>query len=328
MQDKEAYLFHGMSLLAIDGTTLRTPDSVANRAHFGAQNYANGTVASYPQVRGATLTSVPTHLIVDARFGPYATSEMTFAMEMIEEIPDDSLTVVDKGFLAAQLLWRLTSRGENRHFLIPAKSNTKWRVIEGNPHDAIVEMNTSPAARKKEPSLPKVWRARAITMIDAKGHKTVLLTSLTDRALFKADELVACYARRWRVETSYLELKDTMMGAAPTLRSQTVEGIEQEIWGVAIAYNLIRLEIAKAALEAGCEPTEISFVRALHFIQYELLWAAATRAQGKLPSLLQRLRKRLVTELHKHRPGRQFDRVVKSKPQRYPYKPTKRPSAA
>ncbi|MFL6715450.1 MAG: hypothetical protein ACJ8G3_03715 [Burkholderiaceae bacterium] len=52
--------------------------------------------------------------------------------------------------------------------------------------------------------------------------------------------------------------------------------------------------MAKDALEVICDPTEISFIRAFHVIQYELHWAAATRAQGKLPSLLKRLRKRLL----------------------------------
>jgi hypothetical protein len=131
--------------------------------------------------------------------------------------------------------------------------------------------------------------------------------------------LVACYARRWQVETSYLEIKQTMLGAKPTLRSRARQGVEQEIWGVLIAYNLLRTEMAKAALEANCEPTDISFIRAFHSFQYELHWLAITRAQGKIPALLQRLRQRLVLLHDPPRPGRTFARTVKSKPQRYPY---------
>ena len=75
--------------------------------------------------------------------------------------------------------------------------------------------------------------------------------------------------------------------------------------------------MAKAALGVKCDPNETSFIRAFHVIQYELRWAAATRAQGKLPSLLKRLRKRLVDLLNEERPGRKFDRAVKALPQRY-----------
>ncbi len=107
-----------------------------------------------------------------------------------------------------------------------------------------------------------------------------------------------------------------MLGTALTLRSKTVDGVYQEIWGALTAYNLVRLEIAKAALSVKCEPTEISFTRAFHLIQYELHWLAITRAQGKLPALLQRLRQRLVALLNDERTGRQFDRSVKALPQR------------
>lgn len=51
-----------------------------------------------------------------------------------------------------------------------------------------------------------------------------------------------------------------MLGTALTLRPKTVDGVYQEIWGTLIAYNLIRLEIAKAALTVKCEPTEVSFI--------------------------------------------------------------------
>ena len=44
----------------MDGTTLRIADNPANREHSGAQGYASGKVASYSQVRAATLTPIPT----------------------------------------------------------------------------------------------------------------------------------------------------------------------------------------------------------------------------------------------------------------------------
>ncbi|MGF6605916.1 hypothetical protein OKW45_000816 [Paraburkholderia sp. WSM4175] len=102
-----------------------------------------------------------------------------------------------------------------------------------------------------------------------------------------------------------------------TLRSQTVQGISQELLGAPIAYNLIRLEIAKAALDAGYAPEDLSFIRASHIIQYEMTWPAVTRSYGKLPTLLTRLRERLKQLPNKKRPGRTRARAVKSRPLRY-----------
>ena len=317
-QDQQHFLFHGLNLLAMDGTTLRLADSAANRDHFGAQHYANSKVASYPQARGVTLMMVATQLIRDARFGPYKTSETTFAHELLASVPEDSLTIIDKAFLSAHLLCNLVRHGRNRHFLIPAKSNTKWTLVEGTETDGLVEMKVSYEARKQDPTLPKTWRARALQVVRDDGKTRYLLTSLTDKKVFKTADLIACYSRRWRIETSYRELKHAMLGSALTLRSMTVDGTTQEIWGAMIAYNLIRVEIAKAALEAKCEPTEISFTLALVTIQNELIMIGPATAQGNLPAILKRLRQRLVLDLKAQRPGRKFDRVVKAVAQRYP----------
>ncbi len=54
--------WRGLARYAIDGSTLRTSDTPGNREHFGAQEYASGVVASYPQLRLLTLTSLSTHL--------------------------------------------------------------------------------------------------------------------------------------------------------------------------------------------------------------------------------------------------------------------------
>ena len=117
-----------------------------------------------------------------------------------------------------------------------------------------------------------------------------------------------------------------MLGTTLTLRSKTADGVYQEIWGTLIAYNLIRLEISKAALTVKCEPTEVSFIRAFHLIQFELHWAAVTRSYGKLPASMKHLRERMVSLLNDERPDRKYDRAVKAKPQRYAVRVLRKPA--
>lgn len=317
-QDCRAYIFKGLQLFAMDGTTLRTHDTAENRDHFGAQLYASGAIASYPQVRGVTLTALATHIVHSAAFGAYGTNEMLYAKQLIADVPNESLTVFDRGFLSAEILCALTQNGTDRHFIIPAKSNTRWEVIEGNAdNDCTVRMRVSPQARAKCAELPEFWDARAITVVDQQARRRVLLTSLQERRRYTPADIANCYDRRWGIETSYRELKQTMLGTTLTLRSKTADGVYQEIWGTLIAYNLIRLEISKAALTVKCEPKEVSFIRAFHVIQFELHWAAVTRSYGKLPASMKHLRERLVSLLNEERPDRKYDRAVKAKPQRY-----------
>ena len=49
----------------------------------------------------------------------------------------------------------------------------------------------------------------------------------------------------------YDEIKTHLLQAEETIRSRTVEGVEQELWGILLAYNLIRKVIATAAAAHG-----------------------------------------------------------------------------
>ncbi|VWB88179.1 hypothetical protein BLA24064_04179 [Burkholderia latens] len=109
-QDAARHAFNGLSLWAIDGITLRTPDSPANREHFGAQGYASGKVASYPQVRAATLTSLPTHLVANIAFDRYETNEMLYAKQLLERWMARSIRVLDAAGCERVLLTSLTDR--------------------------------------------------------------------------------------------------------------------------------------------------------------------------------------------------------------------------
>ncbi|MDR0996656.1 MAG: IS4 family transposase [Zoogloeaceae bacterium] len=317
LRPKREWHWRGLSRYAIDGSTLRTADSECNREHFGAQAYASGVAASYPQARLLTLTSLSTHLACDAVFGEYGKNEMRYAKELLASIPDHSLTVFDRGFLSAELLLGVQNKGQERNWLVPAKSNSKWERLDTHPNDYRVRMRVSPQARHGNAELPEYWEARAIETT-WRGSKRILLTSLMDAKRWPADEIAEQYRERWRIETSYRELKQELLGDKLTLRSGSPQTVRQEIWGVLLTYNLIRLEMAEVASEAEVDPTQLSFVTAMHYLRYEWSWQAIT-APGKLPEHLRHLRNRLGDLLiPPKRRGRTCPRVVKNTPVRYP----------
>ncbi len=92
--------FRGLSLFAVDGTCARVQDTDENFEHFGKPGGRNGPGdAGYPQMRMAALFNLDTRLLVDASFGPYATSEHELAESLWAEIPANSLVILDKGFI-------------------------------------------------------------------------------------------------------------------------------------------------------------------------------------------------------------------------------------
>ena len=98
----DRHRWRGLALYAVDGTSLRVPDTSENRAHFGS---ATGrTESGYPMARAVALMAVRSHLLAAARFGPYTRGEHSYANELWSEVPDSSLTLVDRGFLVAGVL--------------------------------------------------------------------------------------------------------------------------------------------------------------------------------------------------------------------------------
>jgi hypothetical protein len=315
----DRHRWRGLAVYGIDGTSLRTADTKKNRAEFGGWVAYKGD-SSNPLVRVVVLMALRSHLLAGARFGSYAaTSELGLARELVEDIADDSLTILDALYLSTAFLHAL-SNGRQRHWLTKAKSNTKMHVIrEYAEGDSLVEIRTTDEALAQDPSLPRTWSARAIRYQRPGFPPRTLLTSLLDAQQYPADELKGLYHERWELELAYDELKTEMLGAEVTLRSKSPSAVRQELWGVLIGFNLVRLEMERVAEEAKVPPTRISFVVSLALIRDEWQWSAQTHSPGAIPKHLRILRDRLKRFiLPPRRSHRRYPREVKNDYRRYP----------
>jgi len=310
--------WRGLALYGVDGTTLRVPDSQENRDHFGSQTGRNETVSGYPLARIVTLMALRSHIIAATNFGPYG-DERNYARELWPQVPNDSLVIADRLFLAANILIPLASEGENRHWLTRATARTSWTVLKKlGTGDELVELETSSEARRQNPNLPRVWQMRAIRYRRPGFRPHTLLTSLVDSSAFPAEELRALYHERWELELGYDEVKTDMLEREETIRSKRPKGVMQELWAIGLAYNLIRVEMERIAAEVDLPPSRISFVASLRLIRDEWMWAAVTRTPGTLPRKLKRLREQILHFiLPPRRSERSFPRAVKLKMSNY-----------
>jgi hypothetical protein len=303
----------------VDGTTLRLPDSEANREHFGNCVSSRGESA-YPMARLVTLMALRSHLLAAARFGPNGVDERRYANELWPLIPDNALAIVDRNFLAAGTLIPIAAHGHCRHWLTRAKSDTTWKVVRSlGRGDWLVERTVHKDTRRENPDLPERWEMRAIRY-QRKGFKPqTLLTSMIDPVAYPAVEIVALYHERWEIELGYDEVKSVMLDREETTRSRTPRGVSQELWGLALAYNLVRLEMERMAEEAGVTPDRISFKSALMYIEHALLTLSLESA-GRIPEHLRRLREDVVHFILPKRRQRSYPRAVKIKMSNYPRK--------
>jgi len=315
--------WHGLRLLGVDGVVWRTPDTPENQASFARTANAQAE-SSYPQVRMVCQMELSSHLLTSAAFDSVAENEMVLAQKLIDDTPDQSLTLFDKGFYSLGLLHQWQSTGHNRHWLIPLKRGARFTVIEKlGRKDAIISIKTSPQARKKWPELPEAVTARLVSKT-VKGKDVQVLTSLTDAKQYPECDLVDLYGYRWEIELGYREMKQFMLHNRLTLRSKTPELIRQELWGTLLAYNVLRYQMIKMAYSMkGIEPNEMSFSQCLAYLIKELTLLPAV-TPGNIPRVIKTMFDMAPSFVLPHRRERQYPRAVKRRPQKYPIKNTKK----
>ena len=288
----DRHRWRGLAVYGVDGSMLRIADTEENEAVFGRPGSGRGR-AGYPQLRLVALMVLRSHLLAGLVTGPCTEGELTLAEPLWNSLPDSSLTVVDRGFLAYHLFHHIQSHGSQRHWLTRAKANLKWRVLKRlGPNDALVELPVHRKACKEHPELPETLQARAVRYQRRGFRPQTLLTSLLDPIAYPAAEIVELYHERWELELGFDEVKTHTLERAETLRSRAPERVRQELWGLAIGYNLVRLEMQRVARRAGVPPRRISYRHALMLIRN--FWVTAWLASpGALPRRLDALHEEL-----------------------------------
>jgi hypothetical protein len=317
----------GRRLMSLDGSTARTPDSEANRNHFGLPGSSRGRSA-YPTLRLVTLTDVGSRLTVALRSGPYRTGEMTLARSLVSDVPVDALLVMDRNFMAYAFLWDLTAR-RGAQFVVRLKRGMSFRTVRRlGPGDRTVRTRIPRALRARRPDLPPTWLLREVTYRPKPGHESIrVLTSIVDPTAASLEQIASAYGQRWDHEIGLDEVKTHLMDRTTVnrpvfLRSMTPGRVDQELLGAFLAHNLVRMLIHRAAQAAGLDPRRPSFTAALERTREavrDMMALATLRLRERYARLLASLLWAVVPE----RPGRSNPREVKIKMSPYPCKMTR-----
>lgn len=317
----------GLTLLAVDGVVWRTPDTPENDTAFPRQSYA-GQPGLYPQVKMVCQMELTSHLLTAAAFGTMKESEYTLAEQLIAQTGDNTLTLLDKGYYSLGLLNAWNQAGEHRHWMIPLRKGAQYEEVRKlGKGDHLVTLNTSPQARKKWPELGEKITARLLTYT-RKGKTCHLLTSMADAMRYPGAEMVDLYSHRWEIELGYREIKQTMQQSRLTLRSKKPELVEQELWGVLLAYNLVRYQMIKMAGHLkGYWPNQLSFSESCSLVM-RMLMTLQGASPGRIPELMRGLESMGQMVKLPGRRERSFPRVVKERPWKYPKADKKSQSVA
>jgi hypothetical protein len=308
----------GLNLLAVDGVVWRTTDTPENHQTFKAQSNSHSENI-FPKVRMVCHMEVTSHQLINSAHSDYRTNEMVLAEQLITRTPDNSLTIFDKGYYSLGLLNRWHQAGEQRHWMIPARKDLQYEVIQRiNPNDLRIRLKTTPQSRKKFEELPDELEARLVTKV-IKGKTYRILTSMIDPMRFPSEEMVELYCYRWEIELGFREMKQTLLNSKYTLRSKRPDMIEQELWGILLAYNLIRQAMTSATYKLdSVMPNQLSFASSSMAVTQFFATIPLT-SPGNIPKHYERLLEQLsYFKLPERREERRYPRWVKPKPSKYP----------
>ncbi len=269
---RQAAWFAGRLVVAIDGTQIALPDTTANRAVFPkASAGPNGPVA-YPMLRLVAVVACGTRSVIEAVFGSDKVGEPTYAARLTATgaLQAEMLLLADRNFATYAFLAQVAATGSD--LLIRAKTGANAMKL--------------PATRRPADG-SFLTRAGQVTIrvIDAQVTATAadgtvqtgtyrLLTTLLDPHEPPALTLVRLCHQRWEIETSYAELKSTMLGGR-VLRARHPAAVVQETWALLACYQVLRTAMADAVLtRPDIDPDRASFTIALNTARDQIIRAA------------------------------------------------------
>ena len=148
-----------------------------------------------------------------------------------------------------------------------------------------------------------------------RSREITLVTTLREAQLYPAAELLAAYARRWRLELCLDDLKTTL--GLETLKCLSPAMAENELLMGLIAHNLLRCVMTEAAQMHTAPLERISFKGALDALRQFNHALCQTRCVRRKKELWAVLLLALARDLVPERPGRREPRAVKWRP-KYP----------
>jgi Transposase DDE domain len=322
---KTCWLCRGRPVKIVDGSTVLAPDTPANQAAY-PQPRTQKAGLGFPVVRILVVLSLAVGTVLEAALGPYQgkqTSELALLRLVINQFQPGDIVLGDRFFCSYWVIAELRHRGVDVVFRLHQRRTADFRRGRRlGPADHLVTWTKpdrpdwmSPAVYETMPAELPIREVRVRVQDKTKrARKLVVVTTLTDAAVYPARVLGGLFRQRWHAELDLRTLKTNMR--MEMLRTKTPEMVRKEFAVHLLGYNLIRGVMAEAAQAAMVCPRQLSFKGALHevraFEQAHLY--DPVRIAADLPRLLQLIGGKRVG----NRPDRYEPRAVKRRPKPHP----------
>jgi len=309
--------WNGFRLMANDGSTVCLNNNPEVVKYFGVVKNQSG---STPMARIHIHYDLLNHLSYKSIMSPYLESESAHAIQTLDELNEDMLTIYDRGYSGLAFLSINILKG--KQFLIRYSldfSNEIKSFVKSKEESSIITFKTDKRAVDRlksfgyEIDLNTKVQVRAVKVKLSTGETEVLLTSLTDKDKYPNEIFKELYFLRWGIETHYGILKNLMQ--IEIFSGQSKEALLQDFHATIFTANLqaLLLQENELELEKINEHRELdyNFNRSisLGLLKDEVVKIFMT---NKPDLIIKKLNELFISHLEPIRPGRIYDRKLKS----------------
>ncbi|MGJ8642464.1 MAG: IS4 family transposase [Luteolibacter sp.] len=326
---REKDLWNGLTLKAVDGSSVHLMDTEANQqAYPQSSSQKKGCGSPYFGMVG--LLNLSHGGWEQIKTCPMSTHEINPAVELTQTLEANDLLMGDRAFGSYELIARCMQRGAH---VLMRLHQAREGALDWNHgkkisrHERIVVWRRpyrpagSHARRDQWKELPETLELRLIKLsYQGRGGRKatlILVTTLLDYRKFNGIELADLYARRWDIELKLRDLKTTMNMEFLAVKSPDMAH-KTLLMGM-IANNLIRYMMQSAARMAGEPVWQMSFKGTLDLIvssheSFRPYAGSPTKKKTEFNALL----KICTTKRINVRPFRSEPRAVKRRPKNHP----------
>lgn len=278
--------WHGMQVVAIDGSKHTLPATEEIRATFDAARGRDKRCGHYPECMVMTVYDVFRRIPLVQTVAGCDASERHEAQALREHLPRGAVALFDRGFPSYDVIADYLKHYDGYFvFRCPATKTfpAVMNALRCGLTDADVFLQPSVRAQINHPNKNLVaLRVRMIRLKNDDGTMSVLLTNLYDRQLFRTADLRQLYQRRWKIEEYYREQKCLLH--VEQFHSRTANGILQELYAAMIISVVSRTLVRLCQLNTQIHSSVPQFKNAVVSFASEahVLTTTCVRAMGKV----------------------------------------------
>jgi hypothetical protein len=318
----EQWKWRGRQVKLVDGSEIECCDTPVNQAAYPQPTTQKDGVG-FPHARIVAMISLATAAVLGIAIGPRegkGTGEHALLRQLLSSLSRGDVLVGDSYYASYWLIATLERMGVDFVFEQHGARDTDFREgkkLGERDHLMIWERPKKPEwmTDRDYARIPE-----ELTVRECKVNKKVLVTSLINPRDVPKREVGELFSLRWNVELDLRNIKTTL--GMEFLYCLTPEMCQKELAVYMLGYNLIRLVMAQAALQADVLPRQLSFQNAVDE------WLACSQA-GKLDTAegVADMLRGIAAVRVGNRPGRVEPRSLKHRRKPFPLQTTSRLAA-